>query len=72
MMMSHSSAILFKEVKDSFPSFSSRGRSFSRTRMPKSSATLATLLPTFPTPTIPIVSSSSFLFLKDFHIRSED
>ena len=70
-MMSHSSAISFKEVKKRFPSFSSRGWSFNRTRIPKSFATFATLLPTFPTPMIPIVSPSSFLFLIDFHTRSE-
>ena len=40
--------------------------------MPKSWATLATLLPTFPTPMIPIVSSFSLLFLTDFHTRSDD
>ena len=53
-------------------SFSSRGKSFSKTHMPKSRATLATLLPTFPTPMIPIVSSFNFLFLQDFHTRSDD
>ena len=70
-MMSHSSAISFKEVKKRFPSFSSRGRSFNRTRIPKPFATFATLLPTFPTPMIPIVSLSSFLFFIAFHTSSE-
>jgi hypothetical protein len=71
-MMSHSFAILSKEEKFPFPSFSSRGKSFNRTRMPKFCATLATLLPTLPTPIIPIASSSSLLFLTDFHTRSDD
>ena len=72
VMISHSSAILLSEANCSVPSFSSRGKSFSKTRMPKSRATLATLLPTFPTPMIPIVSSFNFLFLQDFHTRSDD
>ena len=71
-MMSHSSAIFSSEENRSAPSFSSRGKSFNKTRMPKSWATLATLLPTFPTPMIPIVSSFSLLFLTDFHTRSDD
>jgi len=72
VMISHSSAILFSETNCSVPSFSSRGKSFSKTRIPKFRATLATLLPTFPTPMIPIVSSFNFLFLQDFHTRSDD
>ena len=61
-MMSHSLAILSSGVDVVPPSFSSLGKSFSSTRMPKSCAALATLLPTLPTPIMPIVSSSNFLF----------
>ena len=72
VMISHSSAIFSSEVKAMFPSFSSLGKSFSSTRIPKSCATLATLLPTLPTPIMPIVSSPGFLFRRDFQIRRED
>ena len=65
-MISHSSAIFSSEVKVMFPSFSSLGKSFSSTRIPKSCATLATLLPTLPTPIMPIVSSSGFFIPKRF------
>ena len=72
VMTSHSSANFCREVKVWLPSFSSRGKSLSRMRIPKFPATLATLLPTFPAPTIPIVSPSSLLFLTDFQTKSED
>ena len=58
---SHSSASNCNGEKSCFPSFSSRGRSFNRTRIPNSFATFATLLPTLPTPIIPIVELDKFM-----------
>ena len=55
--MSHSSARSFSGLKRLVPSWSSLGRSFSNTFIPSPCATSATLLPTLPTPTIPMVVS---------------
>ena len=50
-----------RDEKFCFPSLSSRGRSFSKTRIPNSCATFTTLLPTFPTPMMPIVASDKLI-----------
>jgi len=59
--MSHSLASVCRDEKPCFPSLSSRGRSFSKTRIPNSCATFATLLPTLPTPIMPIVTSGKLI-----------
>ena len=61
MSISHSSASDWREENCCFPSFSSRGRSLSKICMPSSCATSATLLPTLPTPIMPIVASDRLM-----------
>ena len=72
VITSHSSARNCKEQKLVLPSFSSRGKSFSNTRMPNSRATLATLMPTLPTPTMPMVISDKFFPFRRFINKSVD
>ena len=61
VIISHFSAMLFKEANIVLSSLSSLGRSFSITCIPNFRATSATLLPTFPTPTIPMVIWFNFI-----------
>ena len=69
---SHFSARNCRELKPALPSSSSRGKSFSNTRMPSSRATSATLLPTLPTPTMPIAISDSFFPFRSSVSKSVD
>ena len=63
VMISASLAIVSKDTNPPSPSCSARGGSLRSTRIPMASHSLSTILPTWPTPTIPIVFPASLSLL---------
>lgn len=72
VMISASLAIVSKDTNPPSPSCSARGGSLRSTRIPMASHSLSTILPTWPTPTIPIVFPASLSPLRRATATKED